>query len=221
MTKTLEEVGYSYAGTDGSYALYDTRSGQVRVPTSTGFSFLDEALGITVPPTQSEATHARQPLFEPPAEVRAWITQKGIEDGVPEALASVAFGDMQGFLRASAKYPDMVLSPSIPVDRMWHRYMALPGHYWRACEEAGRFIDHQPTDLTLDDTQHESEAPVRTVLDPAETFSFLTQEGYEPHAEVWPMDAAAECGGRPCTNGDCTTGGPPKIPLAGIVEFDY
>lgn len=209
---TIERTGDLYNRPDGVYAEYGTPGGTVLVPVSTGFPSIDRQLGITS--QAAEVTVEQMPPFELDSEIRDGIIAHAVKEGAvsPES-APMYFQNMQIFLRAVAEHhgEGIILTPSKGVDEMWHRFMERPIAYFGACAEARCFIDHIPN--TSDDAIPEG------ALSLSETFDFLQAYGYDPDPEAWPLDAAGECGGRPCVNGDCTTGGPPREWLAALEVF--
>ena len=199
---TLEHTSV-YDLPDGRYAGFLSPSGgEVLVPTSTGFSFLDKRGGSA--PEAQEATVERLP-FELDPEIRdSIITCVVEEDRVPLELALTHFQNMQIFLRAidANRFRGIILTPCKGVDKMWHELMKRPRAYFAACDAAGGLIDHVP--ITPNG------AGAEEALNLPETFQFLVDEGYNPNPAAWPLDSAGDCAGTSCTNGDCTAGGPPK-----------
>jgi hypothetical protein len=130
---------------------------------------------------------------------------------IPVETIPAAMADMLGFLTALANHPGLILTPSKPVDGMWHRFMTRPGDYWQACEKAGAFIDHVPNE------PDGSRPP--GALDVIQTFQFLETNGYDPDPAVWPAsEAGGDCGGQRCYGGDCTGGGPPRFRALPVIR---
>jgi hypothetical protein len=197
---------------DGVYEGFRLPTGQVvTVPTLTGFSFIDQQL---VRAQDAQEFTRKQPFFELRPEISTSIIRRVVGEGsVPPELGSSAFRNMQLFLRAIAANRGLVLRPSAPVDAMWHEFMQRPGTYLRSCNEAGGLIDHVPDEP--------AGSMPEGALNVAESFQFLASNGYEPDPSVWPVDSRGDCGGVGCTNGDCTSGGPPRMTqalrLSGVV----
>jgi len=211
----------TYAGSydNGRYVGIQVPSGEVvRVPRVTGFSFIDSPRR-QAPKDQGDTlvVDRKRPSFEPRPEVKAWMVDDALREGdIPPELIPAALTGMQAFLSGLADNPDIILTPSRPVDGMWHRFMTRPGDFWRACDEAGAFIDHIPNG------PNGSRPP--GALDAAQTYRFLENSGYNPDPLAWPAgEEGGDCGGQKCYGGDCTSGGPPGFRalqiISGFVEL--
>lgn len=117
-------------------------------------------------------------------------------EGIEILLARRILNEALGFLRLCALEPNRFHSPSPLVDIGWHAFILYTHEYAEFCEKlAGRFIHHTPND------EGEDRSSTRTV-------SAMRTNGIAVDEMLWVGEP--DCGGRPCTNGDCTSGGPPK-----------
>jgi hypothetical protein len=115
---------------------------------------------------------------------------------VDRKLAERILDQAISFLRLVASNPEELFSPSPSVDIGWHAFILYTRPYADFCERvAGRFIHHEPSD------DKDFEPGGRGV---AGTMAALVDAGFTVDAPLWSSDAA-------CTNGDCTSGGPPRL----------
>lgn len=108
------------------------------------------------------------------------------------------------FLKLVADNPGKSYSPSAMVDIGWHGFLLHTRRYSEFCHLiAGGFIHHDPIDkeATLDEQSSSWQ------FDVSQTALALSSAHLPLDAELWNFPA--KCGGVSCTNGDCTSGGPP------------
>ncbi|MBC9714092.1 hypothetical protein H9Y04_16130 [Streptomyces sp. TRM66268-LWL] len=103
-----------------------------------------------------------------------------------EEQAHRGVGQMLAFL-AACNRAERPLSPSPLVDDFWHAFLLHTKAYRDFCEaQFGRFLDHQPGYLDVD--EHGGGKALR-----ARTVDEITLAGYEIDMEFWPELDLAEC----------------------------
>jgi hypothetical protein len=108
------------------------------------------------------------------------------------------------FLKLIADNPGQSYAPSPLVDIGWHAFILHTQRYSDFCRQiAGGFIHHYPRD-DEEGRQREFDS---SRYDVSRTTLALIRANLPVDNELW--NGTGKCGGVGCTNGDCTSGGPP------------
>jgi hypothetical protein len=144
---------------------------------------------------------------------QALISRIVKEQAIDRFLSERIVNQTLAFLKLVAENPGQCYAPSPAVDIGWHAFLLHTRQYADFCDAiAGRFIHHEPTESRVD----ESRSVALPELEVSRTIAALNSANLPVDTSLW--QSPAKCGGSSCTNGDCTSGGPPgsaKLELGG------